>query len=194
MCLCCAIDRKSNISMPHTLDERTLLRRAFHQPLFSAWRRPIIRFASSETVASRDDMLNALLFLGNHHQTPRQDSQCQEGREEEADDERENPWKGTFHTIWISRRRLLSSVIGKSRSFEEMCASRSWSICKCKNSICFYSKNCYRPDEPVLALESRRIFLQRNDRTSRTIDTKNKVELWNRITFVIVKPHYRMCT
>jgi len=41
-------------------------------------------------------MSNALLFLGYHHQTPRQNPQCQKGGEEEADDEREDPREGTL--------------------------------------------------------------------------------------------------
>lgn len=150
MCLCCAIDRKPNISMSHTL-ECTLLHRAFYQPLFS--RRPIIRL-TSETLASRDDRpwFNALLFLGNHHQTPRQDSECQEGREKKADDERENPREGAFHNMNISK-----TIFSYNWKIEEIYASRRNQYAnvkkfdkkiRCKNSIRReLLSSC--PDEPV---------------------------------------------
>lgn len=83
--------------MSHTL-EHTLLRQAFYQPRAAPPRSSPADNPRRERVRSiaMTLMCNALLFLGDHHQTPRQNPQCQKGGEEEADDEREDPREGTL--------------------------------------------------------------------------------------------------
>lgn len=63
---------------------------------------------------ARDDAhVNALLFLGDHHQTSCQNPQCQKGGEEKADDEREDPREGTL------RDRITSFAVAVIRKLRE---------------------------------------------------------------------------
>lgn len=50
-----------------------------------------------DTHLAMTPVCNVLLFSGYHHQTARENPQCQEGREEKADDEREDPREGKFN-------------------------------------------------------------------------------------------------
>lgn len=50
-------------------------------------------------MASTRAPINAHLFSGDHHQAPRENSQCQKGREEEADDEREDSREGMLASL-----------------------------------------------------------------------------------------------